>query len=89
MRYGCGLLVALICACGGGNGAIVPTNGGPSAAQELAQQVLEDCGTSFYGDLLQILAIVEGLLDPSGTDPQQFMIDGVDTNEATVFWSVV
>lgn len=88
MRYGCGLLVALICACGGGSGAIVPTNGGTNASQELAQQLLEECGASFYGDFLQMLAILEGLLDPSETDPQQFTIDGVDTEAAAVLWTV-
>lgn len=86
MRYGCGLLVALICACGGGGTA--PANGGPSAAQQLAQEAIESCGATFHGDFAQLLSMVEGLFDPAETNPQQFTIDGVDTDTASVNWSL-
>ncbi|MHC5032074.1 MAG: hypothetical protein ACYTGU_14560 [Planctomycetota bacterium] len=50
--------------------------------------MLEECGASFYGDFVQLLAIFEGLLDPSETNSQQFTIDGVDTDLAEVVWSL-
>jgi hypothetical protein len=90
MRYGCGLLVALICACGGGGGTI-PANGngnGTSPLQDAAQQVLEACAVSSVDDFLAVLEIFEGLLDPAETNPTPFVILGVDPGAASVDWTL-
>jgi len=88
MRYACGLLLTLACACGGGSGGgVVPTNG-TSPLQDAAQQVLEGCGSGALGDFLELLEIFEGLLDPDETSPTQFMIVGVDAVAASVDWGL-
>ena len=87
MRYACGLLLALACACGGGSGGIVPTNG-TSPLQDTAQQVLEGCGFDSIDDFLDLLTVFEGLLDPDETNPAEFMILGVDPAAAAVNWGL-
>jgi len=88
MRYACGLLLALACACGGGSsGGTVPTNG-TSPLQDTAQQVLEGCGFGSIDDFLDLLEVFEGLLDPDETGPTEFMILGVDPVAATVNWGL-
>jgi hypothetical protein len=75
------------CACGGGSSGPAPANG-TSPLQEAAQQVLEECGASSIGDLLELLEIFEGLLDPNETNPAQFMDIVTEPSEATVHWGL-
>lgn len=87
MRYACGLLLMVACACGGGSSAPASTNG-TSPLQDAAQQVLEECGVGSLGDFLALVEVFGGLLDPNETNPTQFMNIVVDTDMATVNWEL-
>jgi hypothetical protein len=83
MRTVLGILLALACACGGGSGGTTPTNGSASSP---AQQLLEGCGYTTLRDFLTQLGIIEGLLDPSESNPATITVLDIDTEQASVAW---
>jgi len=76
--------LVLVIGCGGSSGGTTAVPHDPVLAQ-LAEDLLEGCGSDNLEDLLDILERLGSLLESQGPFPE-FSLTGVDLDSATILW---